>query len=125
LPKKRGKVKFLADECLGLPTIALLLDAGFSVLKAKEAGLGGKPDFEILRWAIKSRRILITEDTDFGNIVLYPPRLHHGIILLRFRHSLEAAVHNTLLSLLRELKPKDFKKTLIIVDNDKYRLRKE
>jgi len=115
----------LADECLGLPTIGLLLAAGYPILKAKEAGLGGKPDFEILRYAIKSRRVLITEDIDFSNIILYPLRLHHGIILLRFRHKLEEAVHNTLLTLLKELKPKDFQKTLIIVDSDKYRLRKE
>ena len=125
MPKEPNKIKFLSDECLGLPTITLLREAGYSVVKAREVNLGGRPDFDVLKRAIKERRILITEDIDFGNIVLYPPKLHHGIILLRFRHRLETDIHSALLKMLNELKPKDFKKTLIIVDADKYRIRKE
>ena len=124
-PKKPNKIKFLADECLGLPTISLLRNLGYSVVSAREAGLGGKPDIEILKWAIKEERTLVTEDMDFGNIILYPPKLHQGVILLRLRHNLEEKIHGILANLLKELKPKDFKKTLIIVDADKYRLRKE
>ena len=125
MPKKLNKIKFMADECVGLPTISLLRKLGFSVVTVREANLGGKPDFELLKWAIKEERILITEDVDFGNIVLYPPKFHHGIILLRFRHRLESEIHSVLLKLLKELKPKDVKETLVIVDADKYRLRKE
>lgn len=125
MPKKPNKIKFLADECVGLPTIDLLRESGYSVITAKEANLRGKSDFEILKWAIKERRILVTEDIDFGNIILYPPKLHHGVILLRFRHSSENEIHIILSILLKELKPTDFKKSLIIVDPEKYRLRKE
>lgn len=120
-----NKVKLLADECVGLPTINLLRKLGYSVVTAKEVMLSGKDDLEILKWAIKNKRILITEDIDFGNIILYPPKLHHGIILLRFRHRFEDSIHNIISNLLQDLKPKDFKKTLIIVDPDKYRIRKE
>ena len=120
-----NRLKFLADECVGLPTINLLRNLGYSVVTVKELKLGGKDDFEILKCAIKQRRILVTEDVDFGNIILYPPELHHGIILLRFRHRLEDTIHTVLMNLLKELTPKDCKKTLIIVDSDKYRIRKE
>ncbi|MFC1631361.1 DUF5615 family PIN-like protein [Candidatus Omnitrophota bacterium] len=125
LPSKPNKLKFLADECVGLPTIACLTELGYSVVTAKETKLAGKADLEILKWAIKAERILLTEDVDFGNIFLYPPKLHHGVILFRFRHSIEEKLHNVLKQLLKELKPEDFKKTLIIVDAEKYRLRKE
>lgn len=125
MPKNPNKLKFITDECVGLPTITLLRKLGYSVVTAKEAGICGKSDFEILKLAIKEKRILVTEDIDFGNILLYPPKLHHGIILLRFRHSLESEIHDILSCLLAELKPKDFKETLIIVDKDKYRIRKE
>lgn len=120
-----NKLKFLADECVGLPTIDLLRNLGYSVLTVKELKLGGKDDFGILKCAIKQRRILVSEDLDFGNIILYPPKLHHGIILLRFRHRLEDSIHAVLSGLLNELTSKDFKKTLIIVDPGKYRIRKE
>lgn len=122
---KTDNIKFLTDECIGLPTLTFLRDLGYNVLTAKEAKLKSKPDIEIIKWAIKENRILITEDIDFGNILLYPPKLHTGIILLRFRHQLENKIHHMLSCLLKELKPKDFKKTLIIVDAEKYRLRKE
>ena len=125
MPKKPNRVKFVADECVGLPTIALLRKLGYSIVTAEEANLRGKSDFEILKWAIKEKRILITEDMDFGSILLYPPKLHHDIILLRFRHRLEEEIHAILSKLLKELKPADFKETLIIVDADKYRIRKE
>ena len=120
-----SKIKFLTDECVGLPTITLLQDLGYSVVTAKEAGLKGKEDFDILKWAINNKRILVTEDTDLGNILLYPPSLHHGIILLRFRHRLEKEIHATLKTALKELTSADFNKTLVIIDADKYRLRKE
>ena len=125
MPNKSKKVKFLADECVGLSTITLLRELGYSLVTAEEANLSGKSDLEILKYAIKERLILLTEDIDFGNILLYPPKLHHGIALLRFRHRLEEKIHAVLSNLLRELKPQDFKKSLIIVDAEKYRLRKE
>lgn len=124
MPNKPN-IKFLSDECVGLPTINLLRELGYSVITAEEANLNGNTDFEVLKCAIKKRRVLVTEDVDFGNIILYPPKLHHGIILLRFRHSLENEIHVVLSKLLNELTPKDFQKTLIIVDADKYRIRKE
>jgi predicted nuclease of predicted toxin-antitoxin system len=125
LPNNAKKVKFLADECTGLPTIRLLRELGYLVITAEEANLSGKSDIEILKYAVKEKMILITEDTDFGNILLYPPKFHHGIVLLRFRHRLEEEIHAVLSNLLTELKPKDFTKSLIIVDAEKYRVRKE
>ena len=125
MPNKTKKLKFVADECVGLPTITLLRNLRYSIITAVEANLRSKSDFEILKWAIKEERILITEDIDFANILLYPPKMHHGVIVLRFRHRLENEIHTTLTKLLKELKPVEFKESLIIVDADKYRIRKE
>lgn len=119
-----SSISFLADECVRLPTIILLRKLGYSVLTAREAMLGGKSDPEILESAVKRKMVLITEDIEFGNIILYPPKTHHGIILLRFRHSLEEDIHNVLTQLLIELKPDKFDGALIIVDNNKYRIRR-
>ena len=119
-----NQLKFLIDECVGLPTIVLLRKLGYMVITAEEAELDGKLDSEILKWAIKEKHVLITEDIEFGNILLYPPESHHGIILLRFRHSLEYKIHNVLLKILEELSIDDFDKTLIVVDADKYRVRR-
>lgn len=78
--------------------------------------------------AHKERAVIITNDLDFGNLILYPPGSHTGIIVLRPRLDTREAiddVHNVLMRLLKELKPAEIKKSLIIVDKNKYRLRRE
>jgi len=118
------KVGFLIDECVGLPTINLLREFGYSVITVKDALLDGEPDSEILKQAVKEKRILVTEDIEFGNIILYPPKTHYGIILLRFRHRSENEIHAVLKMVLEEIQPDEFKGTLIVVDADKYRIRR-
>ena len=125
LSKHLSQLKFLTDECLGLPTILILKNSGCFVVTAKEVGLGGKSDSEILKWAIKENCVVVTEDLDLGNILLYPPSLHRGVILLRFRHSDEKEIHIVLARLLKDLKVTDFKGSLIVVDHDKYRIHKK
>jgi predicted nuclease of predicted toxin-antitoxin system len=66
------KIGFLIDECVGLPTINLLRELGYSVITVKDALLDGEPDSEIFKQAVKEKRILVTEDIEFGNIILYP-----------------------------------------------------
>jgi predicted nuclease of predicted toxin-antitoxin system len=87
---------FLIDECVGLTTINFLRELGYPLITVEEAEFDGKSDFEILNLAIRKKCVLITEDIEFGNILLYPPKTHHGIILLRFRHNSEHEIHNVL-----------------------------
>jgi predicted nuclease of predicted toxin-antitoxin system len=70
------QLKFLIDECVGLPTITLLRNLGYIVVTAEKTELKSKPDSDILKWATKKKYILITEDIEFGNILLYPPKSH-------------------------------------------------
>jgi predicted nuclease of predicted toxin-antitoxin system len=119
------KLHFLADECIGMATIKFLRDLGYRVVPAIEVKLNGKPDIDLLKYAIKTESVLLTQDLDFGNIILYPPKLHHGVIVLRYRHIFEKEIHSVLSKMLEELKTVDFLKTLIIVDVEKYRIRKE
>jgi predicted nuclease of predicted toxin-antitoxin system len=118
------KIGFLIDECVGFPTANLLRELGYSVITANDALLNGEPDSEILRQAIKEKRILVTEDIEFGNIILYPPKTHYGIILLRFRHRSENEIHAVMKIALAEIQPDEFKGTLIVIDADKYRIRR-
>ena len=119
------KPLFLADECVDTSTIDLLCKLNFSVVSVKDLGLCGKSDLVILRWAIEHSHILISQDKDFSSIMLYPPRLHHGIIVLRKRRKTKIAVYETLHRLFKEVPMFEFRKSLIIVDAEKYRIRKE
>ena len=75
-------MNFLADECCDAPIVAGLRDDGHDVLWASEAYRGAE-DTLVLAEAVAQGRILITEDKDFGELVVRLGLPAHGIVLLR------------------------------------------
>lgn len=118
-------LEFLADECVGDPTIKFLRSLGFSVVTVWDLGLRASPNATLLKKAIREHKVFLTADLDFSNILVYPPSGHCGIILLKISRQVEDEVHSNFKKLLEELKASDFDKTLLIVDRNKYRIRRE
>lgn len=63
-------MRFLFDENLSV-AVAIWAETtlALDVLGARAAGLAGKPDREVRRYAIEQDRILVTLDADFGRPV--------------------------------------------------------
>lgn len=122
---KSLKAKFIADECVGDKTIRFLRSLGYEVESVWDLNLRGTPNGSLIQRAIKDKKVFITEDQDFCNIILYPPHLHHGIIVLKTSLKVEEDVRAVLKTLLFKFKSSDFKKTLIIVDKNRYRIRRK
>lgn len=61
-------MRFLADECCDAALVSTLRGDGHDVLYAVES-LRGATDDEILLRAFSERRILLTEEKDFGELV--------------------------------------------------------
>lgn len=57
-------MKLFADECVYKVTVDLLRSWGHDVHTAEEAGVAGKPDDQILAYAIAHKRVLITIDME-------------------------------------------------------------
>ena len=119
------KVALICDECVGVTTVKFLRDLGHNLLTIQEINFSGKSDAILFQWATANNRVLLTEDTDFGNILLFPPSFHKGIILLRFRRKAKMEIHASLKILLQETAPAEFNKTLFVVDAEGYRMRRE
>ena len=60
---------FLADECFSGPLLRALRQAGFDVSRSSDDAPGALDD-EVLALAFAQRRVLLTEDNDFGNLVV-------------------------------------------------------
>jgi predicted nuclease of predicted toxin-antitoxin system len=76
-------MRFLADENLPRVLVSALSAAGHDVEWVKTAG-PGTGDAEVLAWAVRDRRILVTFDKDFGGLIARSPlSRNHGIVLLR------------------------------------------
>jgi predicted nuclease of predicted toxin-antitoxin system len=76
-------VRFLIDECLPPSMAALLRAAGHDCAHVYELGLGGQPDEQIMALADRENRILISADTDFGELLANAPVLAPSVILIR------------------------------------------
>ncbi len=82
-------MQFLVDECTGAAVTEFLRDRGFDVLDAQESGPGTE-DLDWLSLAVNEKRVLITDDKDFGEAVYRDHLPHAGIVLLRLSKSTPA-----------------------------------
>jgi predicted nuclease of predicted toxin-antitoxin system len=76
-------VRFLADECCSGDIVADLRREGHDLLFVPEL-MAGATDEAVLARAFDERRILLTEDKDFGELVYRLQLPARGIVLMRF-----------------------------------------
>ena len=74
-------MRVLMDSCVWGPAAIELRQAGHDVDSVGEWGADPGDD-EILRRAVESKRVLITLDKDFGELVFVMGRPHPGILRL-------------------------------------------
>ena len=75
-------LRFLVDVNVGLVVAESLRDAGHDVVFAADLD-PRMPDEDILSVALSDKRVVVTVDTDFGNLVHRSRQSHAGILLLR------------------------------------------
>lgn len=61
-------MNFVADESCAKPVVLALREAGHDVLSIAEVAPGAT-DQQVLERALNEKRVLITEDRDFGELV--------------------------------------------------------
>ncbi|MCU0253779.1 MAG: DUF5615 family PIN-like protein [Acidobacteria bacterium] len=62
-------MKFLVDNALSPRLADGLRDAGHDAVHVRDLGLAGATDDELFRLAASEKRVLLSEDTDFGTIL--------------------------------------------------------
>lgn len=89
-------MRFLSDENVRHSAAEALRAQGHDVLEVDDA-MPSARDEAVLRRAGDERRILITNDRDFGELVFYRGHAAYGVILLRLKHDTREAVSRRLL----------------------------
>ena len=79
-------MRFLVDECLTPLVAELLTAAGHDAAHVVALGLGGHPDVEVMARAVADDRVLISADTDFGELLALGGASVPSVILLRRHH---------------------------------------
>lgn len=75
-------MRFIVDECTGPSVSKWLQSLGHDVVCIYDASRGAT-DSQIIEQAWHERRVLITNDKDFGEKIFRERHPHHGVILLR------------------------------------------
>ncbi len=91
-------MKFLADENIPLLVVEQFQQDGVDIISQSTAPPGATDEDVLLR-AMREKRILVTLDKDFGELIFKSQKKSSGVILLRIYPQSETYIY----SLLRKL----------------------
>jgi predicted nuclease of predicted toxin-antitoxin system len=112
-------VRWLADECVDAGLVGSLRAAGHDVIYLAEMARG-MSDAEAIDLANRGHRILLTEDKDFGEMVVRWRRSVPGLVLIRIDPALRALKWTRLDRAIKKFGGEIFGRYLIV---DEIRLR--
>lgn len=116
-------MEFKIDKNLPSEACDLFRKDGHDAVSVLNQHLGGRPDAEIVSVCKTESRILITLDTDFGNILAYPPEDFAGIIVIRSDDQARATILNFVRRMIAVLRSESPRGQLWIVEHNRIRVR--
>lgn len=116
-------MEFKVDENLPSEACQILKNAGHDAVTVLDQNLGGHSDTDIAAACKLESRILVTLDTDFANILAYPPHEFSGIVVLRTEDQSKPMLVTYLRRLLTALANESPKGGLWIVESHRIRVR--
>lgn len=117
-------MKFLADMGISLATVRALREAGYEVVHLLEEGLCRLPDTEILEKARVERRVLLTCDLDFGDLLAASGASLPSVILFRLSDYTPAFLNPRLMEVVATRKYELEQGAIIIVQDYRFRMRR-
>ncbi len=94
-------LRFLADESCDFAVVRALRAEGYDVFAVSEV-MRRSDDRELIEQAYREKRILLTEDKDFGWLVFVSHADSAGVILLRFPGNARRSLIRTIVQLVQE-----------------------
>jgi predicted nuclease of predicted toxin-antitoxin system len=117
-------MRFLADMGVSRALAGELRHREHDVLHLSEEGLHRLPDDEILRFAQRERRVILTFDLDFGDLLAAGAFSLPSVVIFRLLDQTPASVTPKLLHLLSERAQEIEEGAIVIVEDRRYRLRR-
>jgi predicted nuclease of predicted toxin-antitoxin system len=80
--RRARRTRFLVDESVDGEVAEYLRSKKYNARHVREIGLGGRSDEDVLAYAWKHSRMLVTHDTDFLNERIYPEYKNPGVLII-------------------------------------------
>ena len=113
-------MRLLLDANISIRLITPLRALGHDVISMLENNPNAS-DQEVLAKAYKERRLLITYDKDFGELVIKQEQKHYGVILLRPHETSYLTQQKILEKFLQDHSEKEIQAYLWVVDESTVR----
>ena len=111
------------DENVPVTAVRSFTDAGHDADTVADEDLSGTPDDDLLERCRLEGRLLVTFDVGFGDIRAHPPGSHAGVVLLRLSDQQPASVLGVLERLVASEALDDLAGSLVVVTEDRTRIR--
>lgn len=116
---------FKLDENLPGELARMLREFGHDVDTVVDEGLLGSPDESVADAARRANRIVITLDTDLGDVRKFPPKDTAGVVLLRLDDQQIPHVVDVVRRLLSRYEAEIRSGRLLVVTESRVRIREE
>lgn len=116
-------MRLLLDQDVYAVTARFLIEAGHDVVLAAQIDLSRARDEEILIVAGRQKRILVTRDRDYGNLV-FVEGIGSGVIYLRILPGATNTIHSNLNLILQTYSQEELASAFVVVEPSGHRFRK-
>jgi Uncharacterized protein conserved in bacteria len=117
-------MRFLADMGVALRVVEWLRSQGHEAIHLREEGLHRLPDEAIFDKAVAERRIVLTFDLDFGEIIALSEGRFVSVILFRLHNTRTPHAIDRLRVVLEESAPALEQGAIVVVEESRYRIRR-
>ncbi|MGH9197384.1 MAG: DUF5615 family PIN-like protein [Acidimicrobiia bacterium] len=121
-------MKFLADAGISMATVLALRNRGHDAVHLREQGLQRLPDAKVMEKAIAEKRVVLTFDLDFGDLLALGIEKAPSVVIFRLHDETPTSVNRRLMEIVEdrrsELESGALIGALIIVEDGRYRMRR-
>jgi predicted nuclease of predicted toxin-antitoxin system len=109
---------------VSITTVEALRGANHNAVHLRDEGLIRLPDPEIAAKAARERRIVLTFDLDFGDILAAARSEAPSVVIFRLRNQTPAAVNPRLFRVISDCEEELATGAIIIIEDEGYRVRR-
>ncbi len=119
-----ASMKFLADMCVAQRVVEWLRQHNHDAVHLRELNLSRLPDDEVFKKAEMERRIILTFDLDFSEIVAASGKVIPSVITFRLHNTRTPHVINRLEKVINDSREALQNGAIISVEESRHRIRK-
>ena len=110
------------DQCINTDVVEELRRFGFKVELASEKGLSKASDQEIFHYVLKHKRVLLTFDKDFGNIIRFNIKACEGTVIVYVEGLTKSEIAKRAAAFFKKATAKILRGGLFIIEPDRVRI---